>query len=119
MTKSGLHLLQGTKIQLTPAQVAIRQWLKENREILQDRMADEVAYMAVTCGFKLEDVCSTLVDFRDAMLGQRMENRAEFHLFRFEIALRDFLKLKHELETPKELDLMPLWKDLADNTTQH
>lgn len=102
---------------VTEAQATIRAWIKANRESLEGLSPEQVAYMAVTCGFDLSDVCSTLVDFYDAMQGSHLDNRGALQMFRNEYAWNEFHKLKDAMEKKKQFDLMPYWKELAANTT--
>lgn len=38
----------------------IIEWLKRNEKTLMDRAPHEIAHLAVTCGFKVDDVCEAL-----------------------------------------------------------
>ena len=58
-----------------------------------------------------------MVNFRDAMDGTQLENRAAFHVFSFLIAVEDVQILKDKMSYVKELDLKPLWKDIFNFQT--
>lgn len=103
-------------VTMTPAEVAIRAWLKSNRETLRGRAPDEVAYLAVICGFDLDDVCATLSTFQDAMQSSHIDNRAAYAMWLFDKAIFDFAKCKKNLERVPELDLTHQWKELVANT---
>lgn len=100
----------------TPAQIEIRNWIQQNRKTLEGRTSDEVASLAVTCGFDISDVCLTLADFHDAMAGTNIDNRAAFQSWIFDRKVAEVTQMKRDLEKVKELDLMPLWKELVANT---
>ena len=87
-------------------ELEIRAWLKANRNCLSGREPGEVAYLAILAGgFDLDDVCTTLSNFTDAMQGSSTDNRAALHVWSTEMA---FYRLQ-----PKELDLTDQWNDLT------
>jgi hypothetical protein len=105
-----------TQANFTPEQIEIRNWIKLNKKTLEDRSPNEVAALAIKCGFSVADVCMTLADFCDAMAGTSVDNRAAFQSWLLDRAIQQFAKLKHDLETPKELDLSHQWRELVANT---
>ena len=70
----------------------------------------EVAGMAILCGFEKSLVYSVLSCFRDAMAGTHVEKRAAFQSWHFDQAVKEV----HEMRRIKELDLRPLWKSVHD-----
>jgi hypothetical protein len=110
------HLPFATTATFSPEEAEIRTWLKANRASLEGMDASEVAYLAVTCGFDIADVCMTLSTFRDAMQGSHIDNRAAFEAWRFDMAVLDFAKVRKNLERVPELDLSTQWKELVANT---
>jgi len=90
----------------------LRDWLKKNRELLKDHSSDTVVYFALLNQFPRDLVYSVLSDFRDAMQGSHIENRAAMEAYRFEAAMEDVQRLRDAQTYIKELDLRPLWKDL-------
>lgn len=70
----------------------------------------EVAYMAVLCGFNLNDVCKTFSNFIDPFGGSHVDKRAEIHVWKTEM---DGLHSRY-----KELDLSEQWRSLARKTQQ-
>lgn len=101
-----------TPVPMSDAEKELRQWIKENKEILLDRTPDEVAQMAILCGFDRGVVYSTLSTFQDALNNTHFDKRMMMHWIAWDGALADVRRLKDEQSRVKELDLMPLWKDL-------
>jgi len=105
-----------TKVGFSPQETEIRAWIKANRKTLEGRSPNEIAHLAILCGFDISDVCMTLSNFRDAMEGSNIDNRAAFQGWLFDKAVGDFMKLKEDLARVPELDLRPQWKELVANT---
>ncbi len=105
-----------TSGKFSPEETALRDWLKANRERLAGHEPAEVAQLAVLCGFDLDVVCMTLVNFRDAMAGSHIDNRAALEAWRFDMTLEHIEETKREMAKVKELDLMPMWQELVAHT---
>jgi len=95
---------------LGAGEAEIRAWLKANRKTLTDRTPDEVVHMAVLCGFDVDEACRAISNDKN---GAHLEPRAAFQVWRFEMAIEDLQRMK----AVKELDLMPLWKDVHEYQT--
>lgn len=108
--KQALDLMFAKPPAITPAETEIRAWLKANKERLAGRAPDEIAHLAVLCGFNVDDVCSTLANFRDAISDTYVESRAAKETLILEMTIDTVL----EMRRPIELDLYPLWQDLVN-----
>ena len=104
--------------ELTADEFAVREWLTRNRETIAGRGPDEIAYLAVRCGFSLDVVCRTMANFLDGLggFGGHVDSRAAFQAWRFDQAYAQFKKVQQKQKYVKELDLRPQWKELVANT---
>ena len=102
-----------TPIPMTDDEKELRAWIKLNRETLESMTPTEIGYMAITCGFDPAVVYAVLSNFRDAMSGTHVESRARFASWNFHKAMQHVDELKKKMAYVKELDLMPLWKDVT------
>lgn len=100
----------------SPALTEIRAWIKRNRAILADRTPDEVSYLAVLCGFKLDDVCALLSNFHDAMAGSNIDNRLALTIFSRCYWMDHPEVLQKKSDYRRVLTLVPLWKSLIAYT---
>ena len=93
----------------------LRDWLKLNRGYFVEREcnATEIAHFAFMNNFNRELVYAVLSDFTGAMTGTTLEGRAAFRASVWEGAVEKVANLRAKMEYVKELDMMPLWKDLA------
>lgn len=100
-------------IPMTDAERELRAWIKLNKASLQDRSQAEVGYLAIECGFDQAVVFAVLSNFRDAMGGTQVESRARFALYGFNKACERVNEMKAKLAYVRELDLMPLWREVT------
>lgn len=97
-----------------PEEQSFRDWLKSNREILLKYDSDELVNLARSCGFNLDIIYRVLSDFKDAVRGSSIDNRAMMYAWQVEYATQEVSKMKEDLANPK-FDLSPYWNELVKN----
>lgn len=112
MAKGDLFALLTSSTPMSKEEIEIRAWLKLNKETLEKYDPFEVLKLALQNDFSESLAYAVIVNFKDAMAGTQIENRAALHYFSFSVAMEDRARLQAKLDYVKELDLKPLWKEL-------
>lgn len=100
-------------IPMSEAETELRAWIKLNNASLKDQSPPEVGYMAIICGFDPTVVYGVLSNFNSVMQGRQVDSLARFEQYRFEQTIKLVDEMKAKLAYVRELDLMPLWREVT------
>lgn len=108
------HLLR--PIEMSEAETKVRKWLADFQHILTGHSIDAILFFAKLNDLDEAATMSVLSSFDLAMSGRHPESAARLNMFHFEQTVERVAKMRADLESPKKLDLIPLWQELRANT---